>query len=123
MKKYNFLIDFLKQNYFVILKTLAGLFLLYWIIFVLTPKSGLTPEEKNLLDSLSTQVKLLHEDNLKLEKNIQDYNIRIQEIDNNIDKIKNQKTIIKEYYHEKISNVDKLTIRELDSFFTNRYYK
>ena len=123
MKKYNFIIDFLKQNYFVILKTLTGLFLLYWIIFVLTPKSGLTPQEKNLLDSLSTQVKLLHEDNLKLEKNIQDYNIRIQEIDNNIDKIKNQKTIIKEYYHEKISNVDKLTIRELDSFFTNRYYK
>ena len=32
-----------------------------------------------------------------------------------------EKTIIKEYYHEKINSVDKLTIAELDSFFANRY--
>jgi predicted nuclease with TOPRIM domain len=66
-------------------------------------------------------VKQLHEDNVELEKEIDEYNQKIDEVDNHIDKIKGQKTIVKEVYHEKISSVDKLTVRELDSFFTDRY--
>jgi hypothetical protein len=56
-----------------------------------------------------------------LENDIDYYNQKITEIDEDIDRVKNQKTIIKEYYHEKINSVDKLTVSELDSFFANRY--
>ena len=117
------IIDFVKGNYKTLIEISIGLFLLYWIIFVLTPKSGLSPEQKEILDSLNTQIKVLHQDNVRLENQIDSFNSEIQEVDNHINKIKGQKTIIKEIYHEKINNVDKLTVRELDSFFTNRYNK
>jgi vacuolar-type H+-ATPase subunit I/STV1 len=119
----NKILEFVKSNYKMILKGVLALFLLYWIVFVLTPKAGLSVEQKQQLDSLNAQIKVLHEDNLKLEEEIDEYNEKIEEVDHSIDKIKGQKTIVKEIYHEKINSVDKLTVRELDSFFTDRYNK
>jgi prefoldin subunit 5 len=73
------------------------------------------------LDSLNVSINKLETQNEYLEGRISDFNAQINAVDNNIQNIKGQKTIIKEYYHEKISNIDKLTDAELDSFFTNRY--
>lgn len=117
------IINFLKQNYYylTILKVVFGLFVLYYLIFFLTPKVNMSVAQKQQLDSLSILVNQLHEDNVELEKEIDEYNKKIDEVDNHIDKIKGQKTIVKEIYHEKINSVDKLTVRELDSFFTDRY--
>ncbi len=117
----NKVLDFLKNNYKTILKGLFGLFILYYLIFFLTPKVEMSAQQKEQLDSLNLVIKQLHDDNLKLESKISDFNQEIQQVDENIGKIKNQKTIVKEIYHEKISNVDKLTERSVDSFFTNRY--
>lgn len=119
----NKVLEFVKKNYKSIVKVGLGLFLLYWVIFVLTPKTQMSQTQLQKLDSLSTQIELLHKDNLRLESEIENYNEKIGEIDESINKVKGQKTIIKEYYHEKINNVDKLTVPELDSFFTNRYSK
>ena len=117
------IINFLKQNYYylTILKVVFGLFVLYYLIFFLTPKVNMSVAQKQQLDSLSILVNQLHEDNVELEKEIDEYNKKIDEVDNHIDKIKGQKTVVKEIYHEKINSVDKLTVRELDSFFTDRY--
>jgi chromosome segregation ATPase len=70
---------------------------------------------------LNVSINKLETQNEYLEGRISDFNAQINAVDNNIQNIKGQKTIIKEYYHEKISNIDKLTDAELDSFFTNRY--
>lgn len=78
-------------------------------------------EQLKKLDSLNVSIKKIESQNEYLEGRITDFNAQIIEVDNNIQNIKGQKTIIKEYYHEKINNVDKLTDAELDSFFTNRY--
>jgi uncharacterized coiled-coil DUF342 family protein len=83
----------------------------------------MSASQKQQLDSLNVVINKLHEDNLKLEGKISEFNEEIKEVDNHIGKIKGQKTIVKEIYHEKISSVDKLTVRELDSFFTDRYNK
>jgi peptidoglycan hydrolase CwlO-like protein len=115
------IILFLKVNYPTILKVLFGLFILYYLIFFLTPRVNMTVSQKQQLDSLNIVIKQLHQDNLKLEDKISDFNNQIEEVDNNINKIKGQKTVVKEIYHEKISNVDKLSIPEIDSFFTDRY--
>lgn len=115
--------NFVFGNYKTILKVGVVIFILYWVVFVLTPRTGMSVEQRQMLDSLSQQIKTLHEDNLKLEEEIDEYNKKMDEVDANIGKIKGQKTIVKEIYHEKISNVDKLTVRELDSFFTDRYNK
>lgn len=117
------IMDFLKSNYKTILKVLVGLFILYYLIFFLTPNVKMAASQKQQLDSLNVVIKQLHEDNLKLEDKISDFNEEIKEVDAHITKIKGQKTIVKEIYHEKISSVDKLTVRELDSFFTDRYNK
>lgn len=114
-------INFLKSNFKTILIGLFSLFVLYYLIFFLTPKVKMSVEQKQQLDSLTILVNRLHQDNLKLENKISNFNQEINEVDRNISNIKSQKTIIKEIYHEKISNVDKLTIPELDSFFANRY--
>lgn len=114
-------IDFIKSNYKTIVKIVVGIVVLYYVIFFLTPNVKMSASQKQQLDSLNVVIKQLHEDNLKLEDKISDFNEEIKEVDANIGKIKNQKTIVKEIYHEKISNIDKLTERAVDSFFTDRY--
>ena len=114
-------LNYIKTNFKWILITVIGIYLFYWIVFVLTPITKMSVEQKQILDSLSIKIEDLHKINSKLEDDIDFYNEKITEVDNNIDKIKNQKTIIKEIYHEKISGVDKLTVAELDSFFSKRY--
>jgi hypothetical protein len=115
------ILEILKNNYKTIFKVIFALFVLYYLIFFLTPRVQMAADQKQQLDSLNVVIKQLHEDNLKLEDKITDFNNEIDKVDESIGKIKNQKTIVKEIYHEKISNVDKLTTREVDSFFTDRY--
>lgn len=117
----NKILEFLTKNYQTIIKFCFGLFILYYLVFFLTPNVKMSSSQKQQLDSLNVVIKQLHDDNLKLEDKISDFNKEINEVDQNISKIKNQKTVVKEIYHEKISNVDKLTERSVDSFFTNRY--
>lgn len=114
-------LNFIKEHYKTILKVVFGLFILYYLIFFLTPRVQMAADQKQQLDSLNVVIKQLHEDNLKLEDKISEFDNEIEQVDQSISKIKNQKTIVKEIYHEKISNIDKLTSREVDSFFTDRY--
>ena len=114
-------LDFFKKHYKTLIKVAFGLFILYYLIFFLTPKVQMAEDERAKIDSLNNLIEEIHKDQLKLDSSIQGYNQKIDEVDNHIDKIKGQKTIIKEIYHEKINNVDKLSNPELDSFFSNRY--
>ena len=61
------ILDILKQNYKTILKVIFGLFILYYLIFFLTPRVQMAADQKQQLDSLNVVIKQLHEDNLKLE--------------------------------------------------------
>ena len=115
------ILNFVKSNFKTIVKVLFGLFILYYLIFFLTPNVKMSVSQKQQLDSLNLVIKQLHEDNLKLEDKISNFNEEMKEVDKNIGKIKNQKTIVKEIYHEKISSIDKFTERAVDSFFTDRY--
>ena len=56
-----------------------------------------------------------------LDDTIIPYNEEIKEVDIAISRIKNEKTIIKEFYHEKIISVDTFNMSDIDKFFTNRY--
>lgn len=113
--------NFIRENIGWILKVSFAIFIIYYLVFFLTPSVDMTLEQKYKLDSLNQQIQKLHEDNKTLEMKIGEYENIIREVDFNLDRIKGEKTIIKEIYHEKINNVDKLSIPELDSFFTDRY--
>jgi vacuolar-type H+-ATPase subunit I/STV1 len=116
------MVQLILKNYKTIAAVLIGLFLLYWVVFVLTPKVGMNVDEKAKIDSLNTVIKDIYKDQQKLDSNIESYNKKIDEVDDNINNIKGQKTIVKEIYHEKINSVNNYSDRELDSFFSARYH-
>jgi archaellum component FlaC len=98
-----------------------GLFLLYWILFFLTPKIQMDVESKQKIDSLTTFVKNIENEQKVLDDKIDGYGQDINNVENNITKIKSQKETIREIYHEQINSVNTYNDAQLDSFFTNRY--
>jgi hypothetical protein len=112
---------FLVNHYPAIIKVLFGLFILYWLIFFLTPKVEMSTKEKAQIDSLNNVVKNIYKEQQKLDSSIAVYNIEVEHIDDNISKIKGQKTIVKEVYHEEIKRASTYDDVKLDSFFTSRY--
>jgi hypothetical protein len=113
--------SFLSNHFKTILMVIFGLILLYWVIFILTPVMKMSGEEKYKIDSLNTMIKQIYKDQNRLDSTITNYNKEINIVDKHITEIKNQKTIIKEIYHEQINRVDNYSDHELDSFFTVRY--
>jgi hypothetical protein len=112
---------FVSKHYKIILAVLFGLFLLYWMMFVLTPKMNMSVEEKAKIDSLNVLIMEMNKSQQILDDKIDGINEEINEVDKDIDKIKGQKTVVKEIYHEKINNVSNFTEPELDGFFSDRY--
>lgn len=117
----NKIVKFVTTKYKTILLVLFGLFIFYWMIFILTPRVGMSPEDKAKIDSLNVIIHNMYKEQELLDNKIDAINKEIGEVDNSIGKIKNQKTIVKEIYHEKINSVSNFTEPELDSFFSDRY--
>jgi vacuolar-type H+-ATPase subunit I/STV1 len=115
------ILNFVKGNYKTLIKAAVGIFILYWVIYVLTPTMKMSVQEKQKIDSLNIIIKDIYKEQQKLDSSIAEYNNKIDEVDNHIDKIKGQKTIVKEIYHEEINRVDTYTDNDVDSFFANRY--
>lgn len=112
---------FLKNHFSTILILLVVCSLICWVFFILTPQIKLSEESFRKIDSLNTTIKLLEQDQHKLDSEIVKYNQEITSLDKNISKIKTEKTIIREIYHEKINSVNNFNTNQLDSFFSNRY--
>jgi predicted nucleic acid-binding Zn-ribbon protein len=113
--------NFITKYYKTILLFLGGLFLLYWVIFVLTPRSTMSKEDMSKLDSLTNVVNQINKEQIVLETKIESVNKEVDKIDNDISKIKTNKEKIGKKYHEEIIRVDMYTDPEIDSFFSNRY--
>ena len=120
-KNLNVLGSFFSKNYKILLFLLFGLFLTYWVIFVITPSVTMSNKEKTQIDSLNVVIQGLHKENLKLDSTVLNLNNEIKLVDKQIEKLKNKKVTIKKEYHEKITRVDNYTESELDSFFSDRY--
>ena len=110
------------KNIKTILIVAFTLFMTYWILFVITPNTNLAKETYEKIDSLNHNIDSLQAANKVLDSTLIGYTNQITEIDKSIDRIKNEKTTIKEIYHETINNVEHYNNTQLDSFFTNRYY-
>jgi vacuolar-type H+-ATPase subunit I/STV1 len=119
----NVLGSFFGKNYKTLLFLLFGLFLLYWVIFIVTPSVTMSNKEKAQIDSLNVVIQGLHKENLKLDSTIFSLNNEIKLVDKQIEDIKHKKTKLKQKYHEEINRVDNYTEPELDSFFSDRYKK
>ena len=121
MITFNVILNFVKTHFKSIAMAIFGLFLLYWILFFLTPKIQMDVESKQKIDSLTTFVKNIENEQKVLDDKIDGYGQDINNVENNITKIKSQKETIREIYHEQINSVSTYNDAQLDSFFTNRY--
>jgi vacuolar-type H+-ATPase subunit I/STV1 len=120
-KNLNTVGSFFSKNYKTLLFVIIALFLFYWVIFIITPSVTIPNKEKAQIDSLNVVTQSLHNENLKLDSAITGLNKEFEQVNKQIEEIKNKKTIVKKEYHEKINRVDNYTEPELDSFFSNRY--
>lgn len=117
----NKIFEFIKNNFKTIIQISFGVFIIYWLIFFLTPKIEMTEVEKYKLNQIDEFVKKTYENQKKLDSTIINFNKEIDLVENNIKRIKGEKTIIREIYHEEIVRVNNYSDSQLDSFFTNRY--
>jgi hypothetical protein len=111
--------NFIKKNYIIILLASLVAFISYSTINFVGKYNNDDFLQK--IDSLNKTIGRIEIEQIKLDSNITHYNQEISKIDTNIEKIKIEKTIINNIYHEKINNVNDYTDDQLDSFFAVRY--
>lgn len=103
------------------IKILIVLFVIYWFFYFTTPKTTMSDEDKNKVDSLLNRIELLMDKQKKIDENISKFEGNIKVINDSITKIKKEKLVIREIYYEEINRVRNFNDKQLDSFFTARY--
>ena len=98
-----------------------GLFALYGFIFIVSLKPNMPAEIKATIDSLNVVNKQLIERQKQIDSTIAVYEDEVDQIDNQVDNIKEKTTIIREYYHEVGQKAEQYTPTQVDSFFKARY--
>lgn len=104
-----------------ILYFVLGLVLVYGIIWLSTRQPQMPAEYKAAIDSLTKANATLIEHQKQIDSTIKVYEAEVQQVDFQIDHIKEKTTIIKEYYHEQSAAVSSFEPSQVDSFFKSRY--
>jgi hypothetical protein len=118
------LIDFIKKNESkgkLGLYVVIGLLAILGILWVTTRQPQMPTNIKATIDSLSAINKQLLERQKQIDSTIAVYETEINQIDNQVDNIKEKTTIVREYYHEVGQQSGKYTPTQVDSFFKARY--
>ena len=55
--------SFFSKNYKTLLFLILGLFLIYWVVFIITPSVTMYNKEKTQIDSLNVVIQGLHKEN------------------------------------------------------------
>jgi hypothetical protein len=118
------LVDFIQQNkgkgkigFYII----GGLLVLFGLLWVTTRQPKMPADIKATIDSLTNVNKQLIEHQKQIDSTIAVYETEINQIDNQVDNIKEKTTIVREYYHEVGQQAGKYTPTQVDSFFKARY--
>lgn len=106
-------------NFF--LKLILALVVLYGFFYIFKPDTSMSSEDKQRIDSLILKVNILQEEQKKLDTNILRFEENVELISDRIHKIKKDKSIIREVYHDQILRVSTYNDAQIDSFFTTRY--
>ncbi len=106
-------------NFF--LKLLLVFILLYGFFYFIKPNTTMSDEDKKRIDSILIKVNVLSKEQEKIDTNILNFESDVKTITDKIDKLKKDKTIIREIHHEEILRVSTYNDAQIDSFFTARY--
>ncbi len=100
---------------------IGGVIFLYLFILLVTSKQGMPADIKATIDSLTAVNKQLIEHQQQIDSTINAYEAEVDQIDFQVDNIKEKTTIVREYYHEVGQQVNQYTPTQVDSFFKARY--
>ena len=100
---------------------IGGVIFLYLFILLVTSKQGMPADIKATIDSLTAVNKQLIEHQQQIDSTINAYEEEVNQIDFQVDNIKEKTTIVREYYHEVGQQVNQYTPTQVDSFFKARY--
>lgn len=114
-------IGFVSKHWKQILYIIGGVLLLYGIIWITTSRPQMPVEYKRTIDSLTNLNRALVERQNKIDSVIELYETKVDQVDFQIDNIKEKTTIVREYYHEVGQQAGKYTPTQVDSFFKARY--
>lgn len=111
----------IKKYYKYVLGGILFVSILYLVVYLVTPKPKMSELDNYKLEQLDNKINLIVESQKKLKLQIDTYNKELTKIDLKIDKVKNQKIIVKEYYKEKSEKIDKMSKSQIDSLLHKRY--
>lgn len=100
---------------------IGGVIFLYLFILLVTSKQGMPADIKATIDSLTAVNQQLIEHQQQIDSTINAYEAEVDQIDFQVDNIKEKTTIIREYYHEAGQQAEQYTPTQVDSFFKARY--
>jgi len=100
---------------------IGGVIFLYLFILLVTSKQGMPADIKATIDSLTAVNKQLIEHQQQIDSTINVYEAEVDQIDFQVDNIKEKTTIVREYYHEVGQQAAQYTPTQVDSFFKARY--
>ena len=114
-------IGFISKYRKQILYVIGGLLVLYAFLWISTRQPQMPAEYKRTIDSLTNLNKELISRQNKIDSTIEVYEQKVEQVDFQIDNIKEKTTIVREYYHEVGQQAGKYTPTQVDSFFKARY--
>ena len=103
------------------LYVIGGLIVLFGIIWLTTRQPQMPADIKATIDSLTNVNKQLVEHQKQIDSTINAYEAEVEQVDFQLDNIKEKTTIVREYYHEVSGQASHYTPTQVDSFFKARY--
>jgi septal ring factor EnvC (AmiA/AmiB activator) len=113
--------NLITKNLKYVLIAAVIVFVLYWMVYLFTPKVEMPELDQYKLDQLNKDISIIKSNQEKLDKQIEGYKSELTKIDSTIAQVRNQKTIIKEYYKEKGEEITGMKPSQIDSLFHKRY--
>ena len=100
---------------------IGGLIVLFGIIWLTTRQPQMPADIKATIDSLTNVNKQLVEHQKQIDSTINAYEAEVEQVDFQLDNIKEKTTIVREYYHEVGQQAAQYNPTQVDSFFKARY--
>jgi septal ring factor EnvC (AmiA/AmiB activator) len=115
------MMNFLTKNFRDIILILLGCLLVYLLVRTFTPAPDKSELLKYKLEQLDNKIKETEKRQKELDSNIALNKKDIERIDQNIDNIRSQKTVVNNYYDQKAKDIPGMTNKQIDSSFRKRY--
>jgi hypothetical protein len=113
--------EFVLMNPKTIFFGFLGLFLLYWLVFIFTPKIEMSIESKVELNQIDEKIDGIVLEQNMLQNEIEMFQEELVNIDNNLGDIKESQDLNAQQHGKKITTVQSYNNDELVRFFTERY--